>query len=87
MEKKERDLTINDLKNFTNDLIKLYNNKYPQDRITYIDPVSQLGIFEIGATLARIGGRLGIRLGQSYGIADLAVKIGEIKRKLEESDL
>ena len=80
----KRELTIEDLKNFANDLIGLHNRKYPNQRITKIDPASQVGIFEIGATVGKIAGKLGMYMGQSYGINDLSIKMGEIKRKLED---
>lgn len=83
---KKKDLTIEDLKYFTNNLIKIYNAKYPTDRLRMIDPSSQVGVFEIGSTVSRIAGKLGLYAGFSYGIEDLSVKIGEIKRKLEETD-
>jgi hypothetical protein len=82
---KKRDLTIEDLKHFVNDLIKLYNKKYPEDRIRMIDLSSQVGIFEIGSTVSKIAGKLNMQAGLSYGIEDLSVKIGELKRKLEET--
>lgn len=83
---KKRDLTIEDLKYFTNDLIKLYNTRYPDDRLSMIDPASQVGVFEIGSTVSRIAGKLDLYAGLSYGIEELSIKIGEIKRKLEESN-
>ncbi len=83
---KKRDLTVEDLKYFTNDLIKIYNTKYPNDRLRMIDPSSQVGVFEIGSTVSRIAGKLGLYAGFSYGIEDLSVKIGEIKRKLGEEE-
>ncbi|MBR9997434.1 MAG: hypothetical protein KFF73_00620 [Cyclobacteriaceae bacterium] len=81
---KKKDMTVEDLKYFTNDLIKTYNRKYPDDRIRMIDPSSQVGIFEIGSTVSKIAGKLDIRSGLSYGIGDLSVKIGELKRILTE---
>jgi transposase-like protein len=81
---KKKDLTVEDLKYFANDLIKLYNNKYPEDRISMIDQSSQVGVFEIGSTVARIAGKLGVHAGLSYGIDEISVKIGELKRKLED---
>lgn len=81
---KKKDLTVEDLKYFTNDLIKTYNARYPEDRISMIDPSSQVGIFEIGSTVSRIAGKLGERAGLSYGIGDLSAKIGELKRKMLE---
>jgi hypothetical protein len=83
---KKKELSIEDLKYFTNDLIKIYNAKYPQDRLRMIDPASQVGVFEIGSTVSRIAGKLGLYAGLSYGIEELSVKIGEIKRKLEEPE-
>jgi hypothetical protein len=83
---KKRDLTVEDLKYFTNDLIKIYNTKYPNDRLRMIDPSSQVGVFEIGSTISTIAGKLGLYAGFSYGIEDLSVKIGEIKRKLGEEE-
>jgi hypothetical protein len=83
---KKKDLTVDDLKYFTNDLIKIYNARYPNDRLSMIDPASQVGIFEIGSTVSRIAGKLGLYAGLSYSIEELSVKIGEIKRKLEESN-
>ena len=83
---KKKELTIEDLKYFTNDLIKIYNTRYPNDRLSMIDPASQVGVFEIGSTVSRIAGKLGVYAGFSYGIEELSVKIGEIKRKLEESN-
>ena len=80
----KRELTIEDLKNYANDLIALYNRKYPKQRISAIDPASQVGIFEIGATVGAMAGKLGMHMGQSYGINDLSIKMGEIKRKLEK---
>ena len=81
---KKKDLTIEDLKYFTNDLIKTYNARIPEDRIRMIDPSSQVGIFEIGSTVSRIAGKLGERAGLSYSIDDLSAKIGELKRKMME---
>jgi hypothetical protein len=81
---KKKDLTVEDLKYFTNDLIKTYNTRFPEDRIRMIDPSSQVGIFEIGSTISRIAGKLGERAGLSYSIDDLSAKIGELKRKMME---
>lgn len=83
---KKKELTIDDLKYFTNDLVKIYNSKYPGDRLRLIDPSSQVGVFEIGSTVSRIAGKLGLFAGLSYGIDDLSIKIGELKRKLEEEE-
>ena len=81
---KKKELTLDDLKYFTNDLIKTYNARYPGDRIRTFDPSSQVGIFEIGSVVSRIAGKLDERAGLSYGIGDLSAKIGELKRKLVE---
>ena len=82
---KKKDLTMEDLKYFANDLIKIYNRKYPDDRISLIDLSSQVGVFEIGSTVARIAGKMDLHAGLSYGIEELAAKMGELKRKLEDS--
>ena len=79
---KKKDLTLEDLKYFTNDLIKTYNSMHPEDRIRLLDPASQVGIFEIGSIVSRIAGKLGERAGLSYGIGDLSAKMGELKRKM-----
>ncbi len=80
----KRELTIEDLKNFANELILLHNSRYPSQRISKIDPASHVGIFEIGATVGKIAGKLDMHMGQSYGINDLSIKMGEIKRRLEK---
>ena len=81
MERKE--LTIEDLKNFANDLIDMHNQHYPADRIQPIDPAAQIGLFDIGAVVGRVGGRLGISMGQPYSTEDLSTKMGEIRREIE----
>ncbi len=81
---KKKDLTVDDLKYHTNDLIKSYNLRYPNRRENLLDPASQVGMYEIGAIVGRIAGRLNMSMGQTYSVDDLASKIGEIKRELEK---
>lgn len=82
MEKK--DLTLEDLKNFANDLIATYNLYFPNDKVRPFDLTGQIGIYDIGAVIGRIGGRLGISIGQPYSIDDLSAKLGELQREIEQ---